>query len=136
MTTEPEKSPSYLIKFKNNNSATASINQLTADNEIELGRIPMTPEDFIVQARILDDSELSLLTNPLPLNNLQIEWKRIHDKFGHLPFAEMDKLVHHGVLPSKFKSLSGTKILCPSCIFGRMRRIQWRFKNSEDKHRI
>ena len=136
VTTEPEKSTSYFIKFKNNNSATASVNQLTADNETELGQVPVTPEDFIEQARILDESELSLLTNPLPLNNLQIEWKRIHDKFGHLPFAEMDKLVYHGVLPSKFKSLCGKKIICPSCIFGRMRRRQWRFKNSKGKQRI
>lgn len=57
ITLEPDKVPSYLIKFKSNNSATVSPNQITADNETELGQISVTPEDFIEQAKILDESE-------------------------------------------------------------------------------
>ena len=79
----------------------------------------------------MDATELALLAKPLPLNKLEVEWEKIHDKFGHLPFAELDKLVKHGVLPSKFKSLAGKQILYTSCIFGRMRRRKWRFKGDK-----
>jgi hypothetical protein len=116
----PDKLTTYEIKLKNNHTATATPSQLTAPDETELADIPTSPQDFIANAKFMDSNELALLAKPLPLNKIEVEWKKIHDKFGHLPFAELDKLVKHGVLPSKFKSLAGKQILCPSCIFGRM----------------
>ena len=103
----PDKLTMYEIKFKDNHTATATPSQLTAPDETEMAEIPTSPEDFIHNAKFLDATELALLVKPLPLNNLEVEWEKIHDKFGHLPFAELDKLVKHGVLPSKFKSLAG-----------------------------
>ena len=128
----PDNLTQYKIKFKNNHTTTATSSQLTAPDETEISDIPTSPEDFIANAKFLDSTELALLAKPLPLNKLEVEWKRLHDKLGHLPFGELDKLVKHGILPSKFKSLAGKQILCPSCIFGRMRRRQWRFKGKKN----
>ena len=83
----------------------------------------------------MTSGELELLKHPLPLSPLQREWKVLHDKLGHMSFRDMDKLVHHGCLPKKFISLKGTNILCPSCMFGKMKKRAWRNKGSNNlKH--
>ena len=58
----------------------------------------------------------------LPSTTLVRDWKLMHDKLGHLPFATIDRLVANNMLPPKFKKLKGKPIICPLCIFGRMRR--------------
>ena len=64
----------------------------------------------------------------MPLTSLEKEWKCLHDKLGHLSFNDMIKLVENKLLPTKFIQLKSTKILCPSCIFGRIRKRAWRAK--------
>ena len=76
----------------------------------------------------MNENELKQLQSPPALSEIEIEWKRLHDRHGHIAFPEMDKLVAHGILPKKFEVVKGKCILCPSCIFGKMRKRAWRVK--------
>ena len=73
--------------------------------------------EFVEHAKCLTEDDLRLLQHPVPLTRLQKEWKVVHNNCGHLPFAQMDKLVQHKILPQKFAKLRGKPILCPSCLF-------------------
>ena len=45
----------------------------------------------------------------------------------------MDKLVANNLLPKKFKTLKGKPVMCPPCMFGRMRKRAWRTKGVHHK---
>ena len=107
-----------------------------AMDETNVSQIPYTYEEFIQNAKCLMAEELELIKHPLPLTPIQREWKVLHDKLGHISFKDMDKLVQHGCLPRKFNSLKGTTILCPSCMFGKMKKRAWRTKGSKNMKHI
>jgi len=52
--------------------------------------------------------------------------------YGHVSFSNMDKMVLNNLLPQKFKELKGHKIMCPYCMFGRMRKRSWRSKGTKN----
>ena len=110
--------PTFTIKFRDDRKESAHPDQISADGETDAADIPISPDEFLNNAKYLNEDHLQKLQNPLPLTDLEVEWKKIHDRHGHLPFAEIDKLASCGVFPKKFEVLRGTSILCPSCIFG------------------
>ena len=124
------------VKFSGNRKAVAKFDQIMALEETDLATIPYTSSEYIQQARCLNEEELSMLKNPCRLSELEKEWMKLHDQYGHLSSKEMEKLVEFGVFPSKFKKLKNKKILCPSCIFGRMRKRPWRVKGDNNKKNI
>ena len=71
------------------------------------------------------------LQQPLLLSPLEIKWRKLHDRHGRIPYEQMDKLVEHGIFPKKFSELKGKGVMCPSCIFGQMRRRPWRVKGKK-----
>ena len=77
-----------------------------------------------------------MLQNSDKLSDLQKEWMLLHDQYGHLSAAKMTKLVDFGVFPRKFMKLQDKRIICPSCIFGRMRRRPWRTKGDKNRKSI
>ena len=117
--------PLLEIKFKDGRKVDSAIDTIMATDENDVGQLPYSTNEFINHAKCLTADELNLIKNPLPLNKLEREWKVLHDKFGHIPFSDMDKLVDNDVFPSRFKPLKGKPILCPSCMFGRMKRRAW-----------
>ena len=104
------------------------MDQLSTSDETDIGKIPISTEDFLEAAEHLSAEDIKLIQSPETLSPLQIEWKKLHDRHGHTPFTDMDKLAECRILPTKFKQLKGQKFLCPSCIFGRMRKRAWRKK--------
>ena len=130
-----KKDHDFCIIFKDGRRVIANKNSIMADDETDISQVPYTSEEFLQNAKCLTQEELNLLKHPLPLSSLQREWKILHDKLGHIPFADMDKLVQNDVLPSKFRKLKGKPILCPSCMFGRMKKRAWRSKGAQNiKH--
>ena len=87
-------------------------------------------------AKCLTEDESKLLKHPLPLSLLQRGWKVLHDKLGYIPFADMDNLVQHNVLPAKFRKLKGKPMLCPSCMFGHMKKYAWQSKEIKNIKQI
>ena len=121
-------SPVFKIKFRDNRNAVAQADMLQSNDETDLANIPIKPNEFLTHTKCLTQQEILQLQNPTPLSPLEIEWKHIHDMYGHISFATMDKMVLNNMLPLKFKKLKGQAIMCPSCMFGRMRKRAWRSK--------
>lgn len=49
----------------------------------------------------------------------------------------MDRLlVDNNILPAKFKKMKGKSVICPSCVFGSMKRRAWRNKSPASWHEI
>ena len=130
------KAPIFEIKFRGGRRIESKMDTLAALDDSDITNLPYTSEDFIEHARCLNKDELHQIQHPLPLTKLEREWKILHDKFGHIPYADMDKLVEHDIFPAKFKVLKGKPILCPSCMFGRMKRRAWRVKGVNNMKHI
>ena len=108
---------------------------LKSPDETDMATIPTNPKDFVEILKMLTVEEIKNLNHPLPLSKLEKEWIRMHDKYRHLSFAEMDKLMCNNILPKKFEMLKGKTFVCPSCAFGKMRKRAWRSKGSTNlKH--
>ena len=120
--------PIFNITFKGDCQIEAQMDQILVPDETDIGNIPVSTEDFLEAAEHLTADDIKLIQSPEILSTLQIEWKMLHDRHGHTPFSDMDRLAECGILPGKFKQLKGQKFLCPSCIFGRMRKRAWRKK--------
>ena len=104
------------------------MDQISAPDETDIGKIPVSTEDFLEAAEHLTADDIKLIQSPEILSPLQIEWKMFHYRHGHTPFRNMNRLAECGILSGKFKQLKGQKFLCRSCIFGRMRKRAWRKK--------
>jgi len=126
----------YNITFRDDRKVTANADNILANDETDVSIVPTSTQDFVQQSKCLTAEEIKLIRHPHPLSKLQKEWKTIRDQFGHLPFAKMDQLVENNMLPAKFKSLKGNKILCPSCMFGKMRKRAWRSKGNKNVRTI
>ena len=120
--------PSLTVKFNDSRKAEAHPDQITSEEENDVANIPVSPQEFLQNAKYLNEEHLKQLQNPKQLSEMEIEWKRLHDCHGHLAFSDMDKLTAHGVFPKRFGAMKGKTILCPSCIFGKMRKRSWRVK--------
>ena len=118
----------YEIKFRDDRRITSAKDNLMASDETDISILPNEASDFVKQAKCLTADEIAMIKNPVKFTELQTEWKVLHDQYGHLPFSMMDKLVANNLLPKKFAKLKGKAILCPSCIFGKMRKRAWRSK--------
>ena len=123
--------PVFDIKLKNGRKEIAQSDQITTEDETDLSDIPVTHHEFLENARYLSEEDLKKIEHPLPLSPIEVEWKRLHDRHGHISFTEMDKLVECGIFPTKFECMKGKSILCPSCIFGKMRKRKWRNKGKK-----
>ena len=49
-----------------------------------------------------------------------------HDRLVNLPFVDMFKLAENGRLSKKYLQLKGKKIVCPSYVFAKAKRRNWR----------
>ena len=117
--------PSLTVKFNDSRKAEAHPDQITSEEENDVANIPVSPQEFLQNATYLNEEHLKQLQNPKQLSEMEIEWKRLHDRHGHLAFSEMDKLAAHGGFSKRFEAMKGKTILCPSCIFGKMRKRSW-----------
>ena len=118
----------YDVKFRDDRKIKAMEDNLLAADETDVSILPDDAQDFVHQSKCLTLDEIKMVRDPPVLSKIQHEWIGLHDQFGHLPFAVMDRLVDANILPSKFKVLKGQKFLCPSCLFGKMRKRAWRTK--------
>ena len=124
------------IKFTGNRRVTANLDQIMSSDETDVATIPFTAEDYVEQAKCLNAEELQILKRPDTMSTLQKEWMSLHDQYGHLSSAEMERMLDFGLFHKKFKKLSDRKIICPSCIFGRMRKRPWRHKGVMNRKTI
>ena len=122
--------PIFDIKFRDDRKISAREENIMTNDETDISLLPSDVSDFVSHTKCLSAEDMEMICNPQPLTPMQQEWKSIHDQYGHLPFAMMDKLVQNNQLPKKFAALKGKRILCPSCIFGKMRKRAWRSKGS------
>ena len=120
--------PLFSIKFSDNREADAQFDQLATNDETDVGQIPISADELIEQCKHLSVEDIKRLKSPQPLSDLEIAWRKLHDRHGHIPYPEMDRLVEAGILPQRFECLRGKHVFCPSCIFGRMRKRPWRTK--------
>ena len=93
------------IQFKDGRTICANVENVKSSDDIDVSVIPSKLSDYESHAKCLTAKELNMLQHPMPLSALQKEWKILHDKLGHLPFATMDKMVANNILPKKFKEL-------------------------------
>ena len=127
---EVTKKINYDVKFRDDRKITAHEDNILSNDETDVSLLPNEAKEFISTARCLTAEEIRMIKEPPVLSNIEKEWKSIHDQYGHLPFASMDKLVTNNILPSKFKTLKGKRFMCPSCMFGKMRKRSWRSKGT------
>ena len=120
--------PVFTIKFRDSRRVTATKEMILAKDEDDVASLPIQPSEFLRHANCLSEEDLKLIRHPLPLSTLEREWMREHDRLGHISFSDMDKLVKGGMLDKKFAALRGRTMLCPSCMFGKMKRRPWRVK--------
>ena len=96
--------------------------------EQELTQFPSTTSDIKEIISQLSKDDLLQLLN-FQHSTLQQEFLTLHEHLNHLSFKDMFQLIEHGKLPEKFKNLKyKTNMICPSCIFGKMKRRSWRSK--------
>jgi len=119
-----------------NRTVRANFDEIMAKDETYVLEIPFLSEHYVQQAKCVNEEELAILTRPSNLSDLQKEWMILHDQYGHVSSKEMTALVEFGVFPRKFKALKNKQILCPSCIFGRMRKRSWRHKGDKNIKKI
>ena len=98
-------------------------------DDIEVAVIPQTTDDYIRYCKNIDPEKLQQLMNPKPLNKLQCEWQRWHERLNHMPTTKMRCLADKGVLPRSFLKLNSIP-LCPSCSLGGLGRRAWRTKDT------
>ena len=99
--------PNYHITFKDNRKITTIADNIRTADETDMATIPMNPKQFIEHSKMLTEDEIKSLQHPLPLTKLEREWIKLHDRYGHMSFTEMDKLVTNNMLPKKFQKLKG-----------------------------
>ena len=121
----------YDVKFRDDRKVQAMVDNILAPDETDLSILPTNVKEFIQHAKCLTQEDVKLLQNPPTLSPIEKEWKAVHDQYGHLPLSIMDKLVENNILPSKFSKMKGKKMICPSCMFGKMCRRTWRSKGQE-----
>jgi hypothetical protein len=98
------------------------------DDDIAL--IPITHAQVEEHIDRLDPETLEVLLNPPPNSELIKEFMGWHYRSGHLPINRMFDLCKRGYFPRRFLELENTKLVCPSCIFGKCKRRPWRTKGS------
>ena len=77
-------------------------------------------KQFIDHSKMLAEDDIKNAQYLLPLTKLERKWIQLHDRYGHMSFTEMYKLVTNNMLTKKFQKLKGKKFICPSCAFGKM----------------
>ena len=132
----PHNNALYHIKFRDNRCISTSADCIQANDETDVASIPISGEEYNQHAKCLTEQEIKLLKHPLPLLPIEREWKVLHDNLGHLSFSMMDRLVENNILPRKFRKMKNRPIICPSCVFGRMRRRAWRNKDPKSWRHI
>ena len=129
-------SPMVDVRFRDDRKETAHVDNILSSDETDVSIVPTTDKDYAEQTKCLTYNEIQMIKNPQPLSTLQQEWKRLHDKLGHISFSNMDKMVENNLLPKKYAVFKGKSILCPSCIYGRMRKRSWRNKSKSSVKKI
>ena len=78
------------VKFRGGRRLESALDTISALDETDITNLPYTSNDFVEHAKCLTSDELQQLQHPLPLTKLERQWKILHDKFGHIPFSDMD----------------------------------------------
>lgn len=55
----------------------------------------------------------------------------LHQKYGHVPMVRLQRMAKLGMLPSRIKDCPIP--ICQACIYGKMTRKQWRYKQPLNK---
>lgn len=55
----------------------------------------------------------------------------LHQKYGHIPMVRLQRMAKLGMLPSRIGKCPIP--ICQSCIYGKMTRKQWRYKQTTNK---
>lgn len=97
----------------------------------DIACVPESPSDFVREVPMLDDEDLSFLSNPKALDDDDIEYLEYHNRLNHLSRDDMYRLSSMNVIPSKFQKYKTSSPFCASCAFGKAHRRQWRFKGKK-----
>lgn len=91
----------------------------------DLSKIPSI-QDIKNKISSLTEEEIRCLLLSRKHSPLEKEFMEWHNRLSHLSFKEMKNLSKSGILPRSFHRISISNILCPSCKFGKMKRLSWR----------
>ena len=100
----------------------ATKESLAAPDDPDIGWIPTKNPKKIDVASNLSEDYLEKLTNPVTLSSIQEELLALHERFWHLPFTVMFRLVKMGFLPTKFWKLTNKAPPCVSCLLDQAHR--------------
>ena len=128
--------PVFTIKFFDSRRVKATKDMIVAKDEDDLASLPIQPSEFLEHTKCLSEDGINLIKHLLPLSKVEREWMREHDRLGHMSFSDMDKLVKGGVLNKKFAAFRDRKMMCPSCMFGNMKKRPWRVKGVANRRFI
>ena len=74
----------YEVKFRDNRKVIATVDMLQAQDETDVASIPVKAKEFVEHAKYLTEDEIQQIKAPTKLTPLQIEWKQIHNMYGHM----------------------------------------------------
>ena len=87
--------------------------------------MPITAPQIREHATFLDTDTLQAILRPQSYPPRYPEFILNHDKLRNLPFIKIFKLVDRDRLTKKFLELKGKTIVCPSCIFAKVKHRAW-----------
>ena len=122
----------FQVRTNNDELINTTKESLRAPGVPDIGWIPTTIPEKTAALNSVSQEQVKKLSNPVTLSPLQEEFLALHERFWHLPFPVMFRLVKLGFLPAKLRKLNNKAPPCVSCIFGQSHRKPWRFKRTSD----
>ena len=81
----------YHIKFKDNRVVVSGVDNIRSPEQDT--DILNDAKDFLGQSNFFTEEELRHLQYSLPLTSVEKEWIQVHDKYRHISFQHIDRLV-------------------------------------------
>ena len=125
---EATQVPYFKVSLNDGHNIEVTKEFLFPVDELDIATIPISQEQVQQHIDCLDPESLEALLNPPQNTELITEFMAWHYHSGHLPIPRMFELCQRGYLPRRFLKLKDTKLICPSCIFGKAKRKPWRTK--------
>ena len=122
------KSKPYTIKNSNGHEFTLSSDYLSYICDPDIGRVPVTAEDYMSLSRLLTQEDWENMVHPSELlndnDNFFLDW---YNKLDHLPAKKMLTLSDNRTFPSRISKIFRSRRLpvCASCLVGKVHRTPW-----------
>ena len=126
--------PYFDIGFGGERKVTSTKEFIGHIDEPDPMTIPITDDQIKAFSKFLSPEALKQLSRKTVEDDLTQEFMHWHHKLNHLPYSDMFRLCERGMLPKRFLRLKKYPALplCPSCLFGTVKKRAWRSKSKKD----